>query len=80
MTAPTPAGSAAGEQTATARSFDPATGAAEVVLDDGTPLPCPRDRLEAAGIRLLRPGQRLRVRVTAGVVVAVALPAFPLPE
>jgi cold shock CspA family protein len=50
---------------ATVSSFDPRTGAGTVLLDDGVELPFAADALTGTGLRLLRPGQRVRLE-TAG--------------
>ncbi len=46
---------------ATVFRYDDATGAGSVVLDDGIELPFDRDALVGTGLRLLRPGQRVRI-------------------
>jgi hypothetical protein len=48
---------------ATAYTFDPATRAGSVLLDDGTALPFGADAFDAGGLLLLRPGQRVRIEV-----------------
>ena len=50
---------------ATVSSFDPTTSAGAVLLDDGVELPFAAAALEGSGMRLLRPGQRVRLE-TAG--------------
>lgn len=55
-----PAGSVTGVQ-ATVRSFDPSTGSGTVLLDDGVELPYDGEAFLAGGLRLLRPGQRVRL-------------------
>ncbi|WP_431948115.1 hypothetical protein [Actinacidiphila sp. bgisy167] len=47
---------------ATAYTYDPETRAGSVLLDDGTPLPFDAAAFDAGGLRLLRPGQRVRIR------------------
>jgi len=47
---------------ATSYTFDPETRTGSVLLDDGTPLPFDAEAFDAGGLRLLRPGQRVRVR------------------
>ncbi|MCZ4102745.1 hypothetical protein G3I60_40705 [Streptomyces sp. SID13666] len=47
---------------ATAYTYDPGTRAGSVLLDDGTPLPFDAAAFDAGGLRLLRPGQRVRIR------------------
>ncbi|GAA2694031.1 hypothetical protein ACXZ65_29270 [Streptomyces aculeolatus] len=46
---------------ATAFTYDPQTGSGSVLLDDGTPLPFDGAAFAAGGLRLLRPGQRVRI-------------------
>ncbi|WP_019549096.1 hypothetical protein [Streptomyces sulphureus] len=48
---------------ATAYTFDDASRTGSVLLDDGTPLDFGAAAFEAGGLRLLRPGQRVRVDV-----------------
>jgi 2-phospho-L-lactate guanylyltransferase len=50
---------------ATVSSFDPTTSAGAVLLDDGVELPFSAEALAGSGLRLLRPGQRVRLE-TAG--------------
>lgn len=58
----------------TVATFDPASGAASVLLDDGTLVEVPPAAFAASGLRLLRLGQRLRLHADAEHrVVAVAL-------
>ncbi|SEO00095.1 hypothetical protein [Actinacidiphila rubida] len=66
---------------ATAYTFDPATRAGSVLLDDGTPLPFDAEAFDAGGLLLLRVGQRVRIR-TEGAgetrrVVFVTLQTYP---
>ncbi|MBZ3904024.1 MULTISPECIES: hypothetical protein [Streptomyces] len=46
---------------ATAYTYDPATRTGQVLLDDGTPLPFDAPAFDAGALRLLRPGQRVRI-------------------
>ncbi|MGW7423824.1 hypothetical protein ACWGJB_27935 [Streptomyces sp. NPDC054813] len=46
---------------ATAYTYDPETRSGQVLLDDGTPVPFDGAAFEAGGLRLLRPGQRVRI-------------------
>jgi len=46
---------------ATVSSFDPTTCAGAVLLDEGVELPFTASALEDSGLRLLRPGQRVRL-------------------
>lgn len=58
----------------TVATFDPASGAASVLLDNGTSVEVPPVAFAASGLRLLRLGQRLRLQTDAEHrVVAVAL-------
>lgn len=47
----------------TVHTFDAATGAGTVLLDDGSAVPFPASAFAASGLRLLRPGQRVRIDV-----------------
>lgn len=46
---------------ATAYTYDAATRTGQVLLDDGTPLPFDTPAFDAGALRLLRPGQRVRI-------------------
>jgi cold shock CspA family protein len=46
---------------ATAYTYDPATRTGQVLLDDGTPVPFDTPAFDAGELRLLRPGQRVRI-------------------
>ncbi|GAA2717589.1 MULTISPECIES: hypothetical protein [Streptomyces] len=46
---------------ATAYTFDPSTRSGSVLLDDGTPVSFDAAAFDAGGLRLLRPGQRVRI-------------------
>ncbi|MFI1564636.1 hypothetical protein ACH4ZX_16540 [Streptomyces sp. NPDC020490] len=46
---------------ATAYTYDPETRSGQVLLDDGTPVPFEATAFDAGGLRLLRPGQRVRI-------------------
>ncbi|MCP3816736.1 hypothetical protein NLX86_00845 [Streptomyces sp. A3M-1-3] len=48
---------------ATAYTYDPETHSGSVLLDDGTPVPFEAPAFDAGGLRLLRPGQRVRIEV-----------------
>ncbi|MEU7158403.1 hypothetical protein [Streptomyces chrestomyceticus] len=50
---------------ATAYTYDAQTRSGSVLLDDGTPLPFDAAAFDAGGLRLLRPGQRVRIDVEA---------------
>ncbi len=47
--------------------FDPATGDGSVLLDDGRRVPFAASIFAASGLRLLRVGQRLTVKVSDDV-------------
>lgn len=65
---------------ATVRDHDVDTRTGSVLLDDGTLLPYSTSAFEAGGLRLLRSGQRVRLRLDeAGTVTALTLPTFDLP-
>lgn len=65
---------------ATVRSFDPATRAGSVFLDDGGVLAFGAGVFEASGLLLLRPGQRVALRCGGdGAITALTLATFPLP-
>ncbi len=68
---------------ATVRTFSPMYRHGSVLLDDGTELPFSADVFAASGLRLLRFGQRVRVRVgsadAAPAITALALATQPLP-
>ncbi|MFC6061401.1 hypothetical protein [Streptomyces ochraceiscleroticus] len=49
---------------ATAYTYDAERRTGSVLLDDGTPLPFDTAAFDAGGLRLLRPGQRVRIDVT----------------
>lgn len=48
---------------ATAFTYDAETRSGSVLLDDGTPVPFDAPAFDAGGLRLLRPGQRVRIEV-----------------
>lgn len=64
---------------ATVRSYDGSTRSGSVFTDDGTVLSFGPDALAASGLRLLRPGQRVRLRRDGDHVTALTLATFPLP-
>ncbi len=49
---------------ATVSSFDPDSFGGAVLLDDGVELPFGPDTVAGSGIRLLRPGQRVRLETS----------------
>jgi 2-phospho-L-lactate guanylyltransferase len=65
---------------ATVRSFDAHTRTGDVLLDDGQLLDFPARAFDASGLRLLRLGQRVRLRVDdAGQVVLITIATLPDP-
>ncbi|MGC5236464.1 hypothetical protein [Streptomyces albogriseolus] len=46
---------------ATAYTYDPDSRSGQVLLDDGTPVPFDAAAFDAGGLRLMRPGQRVRL-------------------
>lgn len=46
---------------ATAYTYDPESRSGQVLLDDGTPVPFDTAAFDAGGLRLLRPGQQVRI-------------------
>ena len=66
---------------ATARSFHPETRTCTVLLDDGTEVAYDSAAFDAGGLRLLRIGQRVKMRLDDdGRIVALTLVTMPLPE
>jgi 2-phospho-L-lactate guanylyltransferase len=64
---------------ATVATFDSGTGSGTVLLDDGTSVPFGAAAFAASGLRLLRPGQRVRLtRSPDGTVNTVALITMPV--
>ncbi len=70
---------------ATVREHDVATGSGSVLLDDGRRIPYDDTAFRAGGLRLLRSGQRVRIRVDgdltsgAATITAITLATFDLP-
>ncbi|MFF6776275.1 hypothetical protein ACFY8W_22315 [Streptomyces sp. NPDC012637] len=65
---------------ATAYTYDSETRSGSVLLDDGTPVEFGAEAFEAGGLRLLRPGQRVRIETegegTALRITLVTLQTF----
>ncbi|MFJ4204533.1 hypothetical protein ACIP2Y_33550 [Streptomyces sviceus] len=61
---------------ATAYTYDPESRSGQVLLDDGTPVPFDAAAFDAGGLRLLRPGQRVRVEMAGDKVILVTLQTF----
>ncbi|GAA2593212.1 hypothetical protein [Streptomyces lienomycini] len=51
---------------ATAYTYDPDSRSGQVLLDDGTPMSFGAAAFDAGGLRLLRPGQRVRIETGPG--------------
>ncbi|MDQ1695572.1 MAG: 2-phospho-L-lactate/phosphoenolpyruvate guanylyltransferase [Frankiaceae bacterium] len=65
---------------ATVRSFDSRRRTGEVLLDDGRMLPFPARAFDASGLRLLRLGQRVRLRLDDdGAVEFLTIATLPDP-
>ncbi|GAA3000094.1 hypothetical protein [Streptomyces fulvorobeus] len=59
---------------ATAYTYDSETRTGSVLLDDGTPMEFDAPAFDAGGLRLLRPGQRVRIEVSGeGVPPRISL-------
>lgn len=64
----------------TVATFDDATRSGSVLLDDGTELPYDTAAFDAGGLRLLRLGQRVNLKVDAdGAIIYITLSTFPVP-
>jgi cold shock CspA family protein len=64
----------------TVRRFDAETRCGDVLLDDGTVVGFDGEAFARSGLRLLRPGQRVRLGYDdAGSVRSVVIPTFPDP-
>ena len=64
----------------TVATFVPETGSGTVILDDGTELAFDGEVFARSGLRMLRFGQRVIMRVVDGRVVALTHISFPLPN
>jgi 2-phospho-L-lactate guanylyltransferase len=62
---------------ATVAGFDPATGSGTVLTDDGRRIPFDGDAFAAGGLRLLRPGQRVRLETAGDRVVRITIATLP---
>lgn len=58
---------------ATAYTFESETRNGSVLLDDGTPVEFDAAAFDAGGLRLLRPGQRVRIERAGGDGGAITL-------
>jgi len=65
---------------ATVREFDSSDGSGSVFLDDGTVAGFGAGVFAASGLRLLRRGQRVAIRLgPSGAITALTLATLPLP-
>jgi cold shock CspA family protein len=62
---------------ATVATFDPETGSGTALTDDGRRVPFDAAAFAAGGLRLLRPGQRVRMDVTDGRIVRITIATLP---
>ena len=62
---------------ATVATFDPDTGNGTALTDDGRRIAFDGAAFAAGGLRLLRPGQRVRMDVADGRVVRVTIATLP---
>lgn len=67
------------EVQATVATFSSETSSGTVLLDTGTELTFDGAAFAHSGLRFLRLGQRVVMRVVDGRVVAIAHASFPLP-
>jgi 2-phospho-L-lactate/phosphoenolpyruvate guanylyltransferase len=65
---------------ATVRTFDPVTRSGTVLLDDGVELPYDGAAFDSGGLRLLRVGQRVRLRVDGEPAQITFLTVATLPD
>jgi hypothetical protein len=62
---------------ATVSTFDAASATIRVLLDDGVELDVAPEAFADSGLRLLRPGQRVRVEQTGDVVTSLQILTLP---
>jgi hypothetical protein len=63
---------------ATVRTFDPRTRTGDVLLDDGRAMAFPARAFDASGLRLLRLGQRVRLRLDSdGAIEFLTIATLP---
>lgn len=63
----------------TVSRFDPATSSGAVLRDDGSEVRFGAEAFSRGGMRQLNRGQRVRMRIVDGEVVAVTILTFGLP-
>jgi hypothetical protein len=61
-------------------TFDDETESGEVALDDGSRLPFDADAFATSGLRLLRPGQRVRLQLDDGAVSSLTILTLDVPH
>ncbi|CAM3235380.1 cold-shock protein [Stackebrandtia soli] len=61
----------------TVATFESATGAGSLFLDDGTRLSFDGAAFATSGLRLLRLGQRVSVEIDGDIVTALRIPTMP---
>lgn len=65
---------------ATVRQFDPHSRSGDVLLDDGSLKEFPASAFDASGLRLLRLGQRVRLKIDAdGAITFLTIATLPDP-
>jgi cold shock CspA family protein len=62
---------------ATVATFDADSGSGTVLTDDGLRMPFDAAAFAAGGLRLLRPGQRVKMDIVDGRVVRVTIVTLP---
>jgi cold shock CspA family protein len=62
---------------ATVATFEPADGSGTVLTDDGRRIRYDGVAFAAGGLRLLRPGQRVRLETADGRVVRITIATLP---
>ncbi|MDQ1725097.1 MAG: hypothetical protein QOG52_2125 [Frankiaceae bacterium] len=66
---------------ATVKHFDGSTGSGSVLFDDGRELGFSADAFALSGLLALRPGQRVRLRMSSdGTVAALTISTLALPD
>jgi cold shock CspA family protein len=62
----------------TVATFSAQTRSGTVFLDDGTELPFSAEAFAASGMRMFRLGQRVKLKIVDGQIVALTHVALPL--
>jgi len=63
---------------ATVATFSSETHCGTVLLDDGAGRPFDADAFAGSGLRFLRLGQRVNIRIVDGRIAAITLATYPL--